>query len=94
MISAKERENPLRSLNTLQNFVYGLRDQTSEKATIPVEKIKASLLLASGGDDQMWPSTLYAYRIEERLKEYKSPIFYKHFHYPKAGHGISVPNLP
>ncbi len=87
-------KTPHRPLNTLQNFIHGLKDKDSEKAAIPVEKINAPLLLVSGGDDQMWPSTLYIYRIEQRLKQHESPIFYRHLHYPKAGHGISIPNLP
>lgn len=78
-----------------ERFLEGMKDTKAfESAVIPVEKIQASLLLISGEDDQMWPSALYATQIQERLKAYKSSIFCEHLCYPKAGHGISIPNFP
>lgn len=76
-------------------FLDGMKNnETFNAAAIPVEKIKANLLLISGGDDQMWPSGIYSFQIEERLKQYNSKIFFEHLHYPKAGHGITIPYLP
>jgi acetyl esterase/lipase len=57
-----------------------------EAAAIPVENLKCSLLLISGEDDQMWPSSLFAEQIVERLKNHDSPIFYTHIKYPDVGH--------
>ena len=76
-------------------FLEGMKDTKAfNLAAIPVEKIQASLLMISGGDDEMWPSMLYGSQIEERLRQNNSPIFWQHLQYPKAGHGINLPNLP
>lgn len=81
--------------NTLIGFLEGMKDKKAfNGASIPVEKIQADLLIISGGDDQMWPSSIYAAQIEDRLKKNHSSILFEHLHYPKAGHGISIPNLP
>lgn len=66
----------------------------SERASIPVERIRADLLLISAGDDQMWPSELFCRAITKRLQEKRSPVSYQHVDYPKAGHGISLPFAP
>ena len=71
-----------------QNFIDGMKDPCFEKATISVEKIRCPILLVSGGDDQVWPSDLYAIEIMKRAQNCK------HLHYPDAGHGIHLPNLP
>jgi dienelactone hydrolase len=81
--------------NTLNSFLEGMKNEKEfDNASIPVEKIQASLLIISGGDDQMWPSSIYATQIEKRLQKHHSRIYRKHLHYPKAGHGINIPNLP
>lgn len=70
------------------------RKEEWEAALIPVEKISCPLLLISGGEDQVWPSSLFAQQILSRLTEKGSSIFCEHLDYPNAGHGISVPYLP
>lgn len=81
--------------STLTAFLEGMKNKPAfQVASIPVERIQASLLIISGGDDQMWPSSMYASQIEERLKDHNSSIYLQHLYYPKAGHGISIPNLP
>lgn len=81
--------------NTLTGFLEGMKNKKAfEDASIPVEKIRASLLIISGGDDQMWPSSVYASQIEERLQQRHSNIYREYLYYPKAGHGINIPNLP
>jgi dienelactone hydrolase len=48
-------------------FLENLHDlQDAEAVTIPVERIRAPLLLIAGGDDQIWPSELMAKRIAAR----------------------------
>ncbi|MCB1108927.1 MAG: acyl-CoA thioesterase/BAAT N-terminal domain-containing protein [Chlamydiia bacterium] len=85
-------ENPA---NTKQSFIEGMKDQSAfEAAAIPVENIQCPILLISGGDDQMWPSEIYANQIMIRLKINDSPILAKHLNFPNAGHGINIPNLP
>ena len=88
----KDPEHPFKET---PGFLEGMKEkEVFAAAAIPVEKIRASLLLTSGGDDQMWPSGIYSFQIEERLREYGSTIYWQHLHYPKAGHGIGYPPLP
>lgn len=76
-------------------FLEAIKDKESYKqAAIPVENITASLMIISGGDDQMWPSEIYANEIQNRLQINGSDIKCIHLHYPRAGHGFSIPNLP
>lgn len=65
-----------------------------EKASIPVEKINGPVLLISGNDDQMCPSTVLADMVMERLKQAKHPYPDRHLAYKGAGHFIPLPNLP
>ena len=62
-----------------------------EKATIPVEKIKAPILLVSGTDDQTWPSSLFSDSIIQRLEKNRHPYEFKHIRYEGAGHMIFLP---
>ncbi len=63
----------------------------AEKAVIKVEKIQGAVLLLSGGDDAVWPSTRMSEEVIARLKQHKHRFAYKHVAYPDAGHGISLP---
>jgi dienelactone hydrolase len=93
--STEAGKTPEGAISTLQNFLYGMQDtQGYEAAAIPVERIRCPLLLITGGDDQMWPSRLYAEQIIERLQLRHSPIVWQHLHYSDAGHGIRMPYLP
>jgi dienelactone hydrolase len=65
-----------------------------EAATIPVEKINGPVLLISGEDDQMWPSSLFARMAAERLKKKAFKFHYEHLSYPGAGHSIAAPYIP
>lgn len=88
-------ETPENPVNTRKSFLEGMKDKAVFKAaSIPVENIQCPLLLVSGGDDQMWPSDLYAQQIIDRLEKNQSLITLRHLHYPHAGHGINIPNLP
>jgi uncharacterized protein len=62
-----------------------------ERAVIPVEKINGDILLLSGVDDQIWPSTLMAEQIVARLKVNNFEHEVKHLSFPEAGHGIAAP---
>ena len=62
-------------------------------AAIEVERIAGPVLLLSGGDDQLWPSTRYADRIAARLRARGRPC--RQVDYPDAGHFVCFPyNLP
>ncbi len=83
-------QTPESALALTPFFLEGMKDKAAFAASqIPVEKIDCPLLLISGEDDQMWPSTLFAEQIRERLQAKGSSISRVHFSYPRAGHGIS-----
>ena len=64
------------------------------QATIPVERINGAVLLISGEDDQMWPSTRMAEISMARLREHNFPHPYEHLSYSGAGHAVGTPYWP
>jgi dienelactone hydrolase len=82
-----QRAFPLRDL-----FLSTLKDRKHlDEATIPVEKIQGPILLISGDDDQMFPSTVFSEHIMRRLTEHHHPYADQHLHYQGAGHFVSFP---
>jgi len=80
-------------------FLTTLKDRNNlERATIQVENIQGPVLLISGEDDQLWPSTLFAERIMDRLAQHQHPYPYEHLRYKGAGHFVcfpyGLPSLP
>lgn len=65
-----------------------------EAATIPVEEIDGPVLLISGKDDGVWPSTELSEIALRRLESHDHPYPYRHLSYENAGHIISVPYQP
>lgn len=59
------------------------------KAAIKVEKIKGPILLFSGKDDAVWPSSTMADSIAQRLKKKKFEYSFQNIKYENAGHLIS-----
>jgi dienelactone hydrolase len=57
-------------------------------AAIPVERNNGPVLVISGKDDQVWPSSLMAEAVMRRLKEHKHRYGDAHLDYESAGHGI------
>jgi dienelactone hydrolase len=55
-------------------------------AIIPVEKIAGPVLLISGRDDKLWPSTPMADAVMARLDGAKFRYAYSHLVYDNAGH--------
>jgi dipeptidyl aminopeptidase/acylaminoacyl peptidase len=81
--------------STAEWYLYNLEDEAAlGPATIAVERIAGPVLLISGEDDQMWPSTLMAERIMRRLAEHHFAWPYRHLRYPDAGHLIGSPWQP
>ena len=56
-----------------------------QESAIPVENITSKVLLITGGDDNVWPSSLFANELKKRLN------YCTHHNYPKAGHSINIP---
>ncbi len=86
----QQGKGPENALALTPFFLEGMKAEAAFAASqIPVENIQCPLLLISASDDQMWPSTLFAEQIVERLKRRGSPISCTHLAYPGAGHAIS-----
>jgi dienelactone hydrolase len=76
-------------------FLRAMEDRTAvEAAEIPVERINGPVLLISGQDDQMWPSSVLAEIAMARLARHHHPHPFRHLSYPGAGHLIGQPGLP
>ncbi len=60
-----------------------------KQASIKVEKINGPMLLFSGNDDKVWPSSVMADMIEQRLKENNFKHSFQNIKYENAGHLIS-----
>src|SRR5262245_38713972 len=76
-------------------YLNQLRDTRAvERATIPVEKTRGPILLVSGTDDQMWPSSALADIAMRRLETHRHPYPFRHLKYEGAGHRIMVPGGP
>lgn len=76
-------------------YLASLRDpDLVEKASIPVEKIQGPVLLISGSDDQVWPSSVLSERVMQRLKRCGHPYADQHLCYEGAGHALHLPYMP
>ena len=64
------------------------------QAIIHAENIAGPILLISGDDDQLWPSTFMSEMIVTRLKRLDYPFSVTHMKYRGAGHAINLPDLP
>ncbi|WP_415095450.1 acyl-CoA thioester hydrolase/BAAT C-terminal domain-containing protein [Nocardioides sp.] len=58
-------------------------------ARIPVERIAGRVLLGAGGDDALWPSTLFAERI--RARRAAAGLDTTVVTHPAAGHRVVLP---
>ncbi len=84
---AKEMKGELSSYVKFHRDSLGQADPALlEKAAIPVEKIKAPILLVSGTDDQTWPASEFCATIMARLKKAGFPYEVKHVNNMGGGH--------
>ncbi len=73
-------------------YVAGIEQADSAllaEATIPVERIAGPVLVLSGREDNLWPSTALGERVIERLEATGFPHPHEHVAYEDAGHIIS-----
>ena len=76
-------------------FLAGLEDHEAvEQALIPVERVNGPILLVSGDDDLMWPSSRYASMIMSRLRHRGHAFADRHLAYPGCGHLVNFPYVP
>ncbi|OYT17235.1 MAG: palmitoyl-CoA hydrolase [Bacteroidetes bacterium 4572_77] len=77
-------------IETLEYWLSGLaKTDYVTQAAIKVEKINGPILLFSGKDDMVWPSSRMADMIEQRIKESNFKYSFQNIKYEKAGHLIS-----
>jgi dienelactone hydrolase len=71
--------------------LFQARQKQLEAIPIPVEKILCPILIVSGQQDKIWPSSIYGKAIMKRLDQAGSSIERLHLDYADAGHGILAP---
>lgn len=82
--------NNSNKIETLSYWKEGLsKTDAINKAVIKVEKINGPILLFSGKDDMVWPSSMMADMIEKRLKDNIFKFPFQNIKYENAGHLIS-----
>lgn len=67
---------------------------STDSAEIPVENIHGPVLLLSGKDDQIWPSSLMGARLMQRLNRHRHPYADQNVSYDAVGHWIPLEYLP
>lgn len=78
-------------ITTIEYWKNGLsKTDFVKQAKIKAEKINGPILLFSGNDDKVWPSSLMADMIEQRLKENNFQYSFQSIKYENAGHLIST----
>ena len=81
-----------RPVTLTPGFFAGLDDaEAVAAAEIPVERINGPVLLVSGTDDAVWPSTTLSEFAVRRLRAYGHPHAVEHLVYEGAGHIIGPP---
>jgi uncharacterized protein len=73
-------------------YLGSLQDrQAVGRAVIPVERINGPILLFSGTDDAIWPSSMMCEHVVERLREREFAFPFQHMRYDGAGHMLAGP---
>jgi dienelactone hydrolase len=80
--------------NFYEVYRQALDDPAAAAAAIPVERINGPVLLISGNDDQLWPSSYMAEQVIARLRAHSHAYPDRHLAYNGAGHGIGFPYEP
>lgn len=86
--------SPGKPMSFRAGYLAALRAPAAKAAAIPVERIAGPVLLVSGTDDRIWPSSLYAARIMQRLASHHHAYRDVSLCYRGAGHMILWPYRP
>jgi dienelactone hydrolase len=74
-------------------YLSSLQDQRAVKrAAIPVERMNGPVLLVSGTDDAIWPSSMMCEHAAERLRKRRFAFPFHHLKYGGAGHLLAGPS--
>ena len=79
---------------TVDWYLAALADPSAAGGAIPVERARGAVMLISGRDDQLWPSSQMARQIMQRLRDHHHPYPDRHLAYDGAGHVILTPYQP
>ncbi|WP_164974668.1 acyl-CoA thioester hydrolase/BAAT C-terminal domain-containing protein [Halegenticoccus tardaugens] len=88
------RGRPIRVADLFRPSFDDLGAESVKAGIIPVDEIDGPVLLISGKDDGIWPSTALSEIAIHRLDSHDHPYAYEHLAYENAGHIISVPAQP
>jgi dienelactone hydrolase len=78
-----------RGLSLLPMCEAGLADADAvNRAAIAVERATGPLLLVSGGDDRVWPTSRMCESVVRRMAQHGRAADVTHLHYPDAGHRL------
>jgi len=81
--------------DSLEWYLIPLQDkQFAERATIAVERINGPIMMISGTDDKLWPSSDLAEIAVQRLESKRFGNAVHHLAYAGAGHSLGWPNAP
>jgi dienelactone hydrolase len=74
-------------------YLGSLQDQQAVRhALIPVERINGPILIVSGTDDAIWPSSTMCEHVIERLRKREFVFPFEHLRYDSAGHLLAGPS--
>jgi dienelactone hydrolase len=82
-------------VSTLSTYIEGMKDKEAmDAATIEVEEIKGPVLLVSGKEDKVWPSSELSRIALARLEKSDHHFPCEHLDYDGAGHVVVLPYQP
>jgi dienelactone hydrolase len=94
-IDSEMRMRAAMPIRLTPHFLRAMEDEAAmKKAAILVEKVNGPILLISGQDDQMWPSSLFSQLVIDRLAKHNHPYQFEHLSYRGAGHMIRPDYMP
>ncbi len=96
IVMDKIKGTPTSTIETLTYWKNGLSDSVAvNNASIQVENINGPILLLSGAEDEVWPSSMMSDMIENRIRNNQFNFEFENIIYENAGHLISSnPNNP
>lgn len=81
-----------RPLVCTPGYLADLSDvNAAQRAEIEIERATCPILMISGEDDALWPSTMMAEQVEERAHAHGFVHRLVHLRYPDAGHFCATP---
>jgi pimeloyl-ACP methyl ester carboxylesterase len=81
-----------RGISSVRSYKAHLEQRDAvAAATIPVERVTGPLLLLSGGQDALSPSTTMAQSLVDRMRAHGRAADVRHLNFPECGHVIVRP---